>query len=259
VDDRTEAEHGRVSRDELYELIVESASDFAIYTIDQVGTTTSWNIGAERLFGYTETEMVQNGGDVIFTPEDRAAGVPDAERRQASADGRAFDERWHQRKDGSRFWASGLLIPLRSGTGYVKIARDRTEQHEADQRVREQEERFRLLATSIPQLVFTTIANGDRTWPSPQWIDYTGVSFDDSLGQGWLDAIHPDDRELTRAAWEEAIVAGEYYVEHRVWRAADQEYRWHQTRARPIASAADPAEWVGTMTDIDDLRTVKDR
>jgi PAS domain-containing protein len=62
VDDRTEAAHGRVSRDELYELMVESASDFAIYTIDQVGTATSWNIGAERLFGYTETEMVRTAG-----------------------------------------------------------------------------------------------------------------------------------------------------------------------------------------------------
>lgn len=259
MDDRTEAEHGPVSRDELYELIIESASDFAIYTVDQVGTATSWNIGAERLFGFTQTEMVRRSGDVIFTPEDRAAGVPDVERRQASAEGRALDERWHQRKDGSRFWASGLLMPLRSGSGYVKIARDRTEQHEADQRLREQKERFQVLATSVPQLVFTTFADGGRTWPSPQWIDYTGVSFDDSLGQGWLEAIHPDDRELTRLAWDDAMAAGEYYVEHRVWREADREYRWHQTRARPMPGPTGPAEWIGTMTDVHDLRSVKDR
>jgi PAS domain S-box-containing protein len=248
-----------VPRDELFELIVESASDFAIYTTDPSGTATSWNTGAERLFGFTEAEMLGNTGDVIFTPEDQAAGAPKAERVQASTDGRAFDERWHERKDGRRFWASGLLMPLRNGAGYVKIARDLTEQHEARQRVHEQEERFRVLATSVPQLVFTTFPDGGRTWPSPQWIDYTGVGFDDSLGQGWLDAIHPDDRELTRAAWDDASARGEYYVEHRVWRAADREYRWHQTRARPIAGATGPAEWIGTMTDIHDLRTVKDR
>lgn len=259
MDDKTEAAGGTVRQDELFELIVESASDFAIYTMDQDGTTTSWNTGAERLFGFTGAEMLGNSGDVIFTPEDLAAGMPEVERRTASADGRALDERWHRRKDGSRFWASGLLMPLRDGAGYVKIARDRTEQHEADQRVREQQERFRVLATSVPQLVFTTFPDGGRTWPSPQWIDYTGVGFDESLGQSWLDAIHPDDRELTRAGWDEATATGEYYVEHRVWSALDQEYRWHQTRARPISGPTGPAEWIGTMTDIHDLRSVKDR
>ncbi|HEX8509401.1 MAG TPA: PAS domain S-box protein [Propionibacteriaceae bacterium] len=259
MDKRSGTGEDRERRDELLELIVDSASDFAIYTTDDTGRATSWNIGAERLFGFTEGEVVGHSGDVIFTPEDRGAGVPGEERSRASADGRAVDERWHQRKDGSRFWASGLLMPLRSGDGYVKIARDRTEQHEAELRVRAQEERFHLLATSVPQLVFTTFADGDRTWPSPQWVDYTGLGFDKSLGQGWLEAIHPDDRELTRAGWIDAINTGEYYIEHRVWRAVDGEYRWHQTRARPLAGPTGPAEWIGTMTDIHDLRTLTDR
>lgn len=257
MDERSGPEGDR--KHELLELIVESVSDFAIYTTDRNGTTTSWNTGAKYLFGFTEEEMLGHSGDVIFTPEDLAAGVPDDERRRASADGRAIDERWHQRKDGGRFWASGLLTPLRSGNGYVKIARDLTQQHDAEQRTQEQKERFYLLATSVPQLVFTTFVDGDRTWPSPQWIDYTGVGFDESLGQGWLDAIHVDDRELTRAAWVEAITKGEYYVEHRVWSVADGEYRWHQTRAQPLPGPPGPVEWVGTMTDIHDLRTLKDR
>jgi PAS domain S-box-containing protein len=246
-------------RDELLALIVDSSVDFAIYTTDESGIATSWNIGAERLFGFTEADMVGHSGDVIFTHEDQVTGVPADERDRAKEDGRAFDERWHQRKDGSRFWASGLLMPLRTGAGYVKIARDLTEKHEAEQRVREQEERFRLLATSVPQLVFTTFPDGGRTWPSPQWIDYTGVGFDDSLGQGWMEAIHPDDRDLTRTVWEDALATGEYYVEHRVWRTADGDYRWHQTRARPLPGPTSPAEWIGTMTDIHELRALKDR
>jgi PAS domain S-box-containing protein len=248
-----------VRREELLELIIDSSADFAIYTVDQHGTATSWNIGAERLFGFTETEMTGHSGDVIFVPEDRAAGVPAEERRRAIAEGRALDERWHQRKDGSRFWASGLLMPLRNGAGFLKVARDRTKEYEAEQRVRAQEERFRILATSIPQLVFTTFPDGSRTWPSPQWIEYTGLSHDDSLGQGWLEAMHPDDRELTRAAWDDSITTGEYLVEHRVWCAAASEYRWHQTRARPLPGVAGAAEWIGTMTDIHDLRTLNDR
>ncbi len=259
MDEESEATESQIRRDELLELIIDSATDFAIYTTDLVGIATSWNAGAERLFGFTASEMIGHSGDAIFTPEDRARGIPDNERRDVDANGRALDERWHQRRDGSRFWASGLLMPLRDGTGYVKIARDRTEQYEAEQREREQDERFRLLATSVPQLVFTTFLDGGRTWPSPQWIDFTGLGFDESLGQGWLDAIHPDDRDMSATAWDAAAAAGEYYVEHRVWHAAGDEYRWHQTRALPLNGPTGPAEWIGTMTDIHDLRTLKDR
>jgi two-component sensor histidine kinase len=78
---------------------------------------------------------------------------------------------------------------------------------------------------------------------------------------GWLNAVHPDDRKATQAAWQDARGKGEYYVEHRVRRAADGQYRWHQTRAIPLAHATNPAatEWVGTMTDIHELRMLQDR
>jgi PAS domain S-box-containing protein len=249
------------SKEELFELVVESSIDFAIFTVDPNGTTTSWNVGAERLFGYTEEEMLGYSADVIFTPEDRAATAPEKERSDARANGRAADERWHQRKDGSRFWASGLMMPLKTGNaGFVKITRDRTDQHIAGERLREKEQRFRLLATSIPQLVFLTRPDGDRTWPSPQWIDFTGVSFEASLGLGWLDAVHPDDREATQNAWRQARSKGEYYIEHRVRRGADGEYLWHQTRAKPLeGERGESSDWVGTMTDINDLRGLQGR
>jgi PAS domain S-box-containing protein len=245
---------------ELFELIVESSTDFAIYTVDPDGNATSWNIGAERLFGYSEIEIVGSSGDIVFLPEDRQRGIPKQERLQALRDGRGADERWHQRKDGSRFWASGLMMPLRYGPGFVKITRDLTEQYQASQRLRENEERFRLLATSIPQLVFQTRHDGFRTWGSPQWIEFTGLSLDESVGFGWLDAIHPDDRAKTRQAWEGAAEAGEYYAEHRIRRNKDDEYRWHQTRARPINGLCPTShDWVGTMTDIHELRGLQDR
>jgi PAS domain S-box-containing protein len=249
------------NKEELFELLIESSIDFAIFTIDPNGLTTSWNAGAERLFGYAEHEMVGRSADVIFTAEDRAAAAPAMERSMARIHGRASDERWHQRNEGSRFWASGLMMPLRGeGAGFVKITRDRTEQHQAGERLRENEQRFRLLASSIPQLVFLTRPDGDRTWPSPQWIAFTGLGFDASLGLGWLEAVHPDDREATQDAWQEAREKGEYYIEHRIRRAADGEYLWHQTRAKPLEEkSAASSDWVGTMTDIDDLRGLQSR
>lgn len=247
-------------KEELFELLVQSSSDIAIFTMDPIGITTTWNIGAERLFGYSQDEILGRSADVIFTPEDRAARVHERERSEACANGRALDERWHQRKGGSRFWASGLMMPLKGGGGFVKITRDRTEQHQAGERLRENEERFRLLATSVPQLVFLTRPDGVRTWPSPQWIAFTGLSFDASLGLGWLEAVHPEDRAATKSAWQEARSKGEYYIEHRVRRQADGEYLWHQTRAKPLeGKSAASSDWVGTMTDIHDLRGLQSR
>ena len=256
---RSRVHHGP-GNDELFRLVVESSADMAIFTTDSEGITTSWNIGAERLFGYRESEILGTLADVIFTPEDRAHGAAEHERTQARTIGRALDDRWHQKKDGSRFWASGLLMPLQDEQGgFFKITRDRTEQHRANEQLRENEERFRLLATSIPQLVFRTLPNGDRTWGSPQWISFTGLSLEQSLGFGWYDAIHPSDRALTHEAWDTAQKFGEYYVEHRIRRAEDGAYRWHQTRAKPVDRKWVDREWVGTMTDIHDLRDLKDR
>jgi len=158
------ASNGVPTKEELFELMVESSTDFAIFTTDPEGATTSWNVGAERLFGYSAREMLSCSADLIFTPEDRSEGAPERERLAARTHGRATDERWHQRKDGSRFWASGLMMPLRVGSGFVKITRDRTEQHLAGERLRENEQRFRILATSVPQLVFLTRSDGSRTW-----------------------------------------------------------------------------------------------
>jgi PAS domain S-box-containing protein len=249
------------SKIELFELVVESSTDFAIFTMDGNGLATSWNVGAERLFGYSEEQMLGRSADVIFTAEDRAAAVPEKERSEVSIHGRAADERWHERADGSRFWASGLMMPLRGGgAGFVKITRDRTEQHQAGERLRENEQRFRLLATSIPQLVFLTRPDGNRTWPSPQWTAFTGLSFDDSLGLGWMEAVHPEDRDATQNAWQVARSKGEYYIEHRVRRQADGEYLWLQTRAKPLeGESAVSSDWVGTMTDIDALRGLQSR
>nr|WP_312029686.1 HWE histidine kinase domain-containing protein [Methylocystis sp. H62] len=122
----------------------------------------------------------------------------------------------------------------------------------AEQRIRESEESFRLLATNIPQLVFRTKGNGARAWGSPQWIEFTGLSLEDSLGFGWLEAIHPEDHDATVAAWAAAEETGEYCVEHRIRRGSDGEYRWHQTRAKPIAEIQ--GDWVGTSTDVHQLR-----
>jgi PAS domain S-box-containing protein len=125
--------------DSHYRQIVQSAVDYAVVSCDLQGYVTSWNEGARRVLGWTEAEMLGQSVHRFFTPEDVAAGVPAAEMATARRDGQASDERWHVRKSGERFWASGELMPLRgdSGelTGFIKILRDRTlERQEAARR-----------------------------------------------------------------------------------------------------------------------------
>ena len=125
---RREAEEQARASEARMRMVAESADDYAIVTLDEAGRVTSWNNGAQNLFGYGAEEMQGQPIDRVFVPEDRAAGVPADELRRARTDGRAEDERWHLRKDGSRFFCSGVTTPLRNGSihGYAKIARDVT-------------------------------------------------------------------------------------------------------------------------------------
>lgn len=113
-----------------FRFIVESAKDYAIFTLDLNGIVTSWNVGAERLLGYSEAEIIGREGRIIFTPEDQEQGKAEREMELAQTQGQVENERWHMRQDGSRFWASGLVMPLqdKAGTmqGLVKILQDKT-------------------------------------------------------------------------------------------------------------------------------------
>jgi PAS domain S-box-containing protein len=122
------------------QLLIEAASDYAIFAMDQERRVTMWNLGAERMFRFGEKEIVGQSADIIFTPEDRAAHAPETEASEALLKGRAADERWHMRKNGERFYASGVMSPLRNvdGThiGFVKITRDLTRAKLAEQELR---------------------------------------------------------------------------------------------------------------------------
>ncbi|HJV53798.1 MAG TPA: chemotaxis protein CheB [Noviherbaspirillum sp.] len=117
-------------------LFAESTRDYAIITSDKEGLITSWNKGAERMFGYAEDEALGQKLDIIFLPEDVAAGVPEGERTRALVAGSADDERWYVRKDGSRLFCGGVTTPLENAgiDGYAKIVRDLTERMQAESR-----------------------------------------------------------------------------------------------------------------------------
>jgi two-component system CheB/CheR fusion protein len=139
ISERKFAEDALRESEERFRLVLENAVDYAIFSMDLERRVKSWNTGAERLLGYSEAEILGRSADTIFTDEDRAAGAPQEEAAIALAQGRAADDRLHQRKDGSRFWASGALMPMHNGEGavigMVKVLRDQSEQRAAEEEV----------------------------------------------------------------------------------------------------------------------------
>ncbi|EJB06117.1 PAS domain S-box [Rhizobium leguminosarum bv. trifolii WSM597] len=147
--------HPSRARERFLEAILQSAIEYAIIAVDLEGLVTTWNEGARRIFGWEDPEIIGRPVAVIFTENDREAGAPQREMTAALTDGHGDDERWHVRKDGSLFWASGQMMALRSDDGelegFLKILRDRTEQ-------RENEERQRVLMHELSHRIKNTLA-----------------------------------------------------------------------------------------------------
>ncbi|MCL9997945.1 MAG: PAS domain S-box protein [Erythrobacter sp.] len=264
ITERKMVESALRSSEERLRLVVEGARDYAIFTIDPEGRVVDWYSGAERVFGYSADEIRGYGAECLYTPEDRARGEDSKELAQACETGSAPNIRWHPRKDGGRVFIEGHIVALRAsdGTlrGYLKIGQDVTEAKRVQRALTESEERLRTLTEGIPQLVWRSGKEGHWTWSSPQWQAFTGQNLKASLDLGWLDALHPDDRDAAMRAWRKAVPADGVDVEYRVRRNTDGAYIWHHTRAVPVRDRDGRiAEWLGTTTDVQELKEMQER
>ncbi len=153
ITERKLAEAARHRTEERLRLIVNSATDYAIFTLDLERRVTSWSPGAQAMLGYGEADILGQPGDLVFTPEDRADNAPVLEVEKARRVGRAENERYHLRRDGSRFYGSGLSMPLceDDGTliGFVKIMRDLSEAKRAEDALRANEARLHTAVTIV--------------------------------------------------------------------------------------------------------------
>jgi PAS domain S-box-containing protein len=135
--------------------VLDSARDHAIVTLNLAGQITGWNEGARAILGYGDAEVLGRSGELFFPAEDRAQGVFMGELCRAMEEGRAPNERWHIRRDGSRFWASGAMLPLLDGNGqpegFLNVMRDNSA-------VRAEEERRALLMAEMGHRVKNTLA-----------------------------------------------------------------------------------------------------
>jgi PAS domain S-box-containing protein len=147
----------------------------------------------------------------------------------------------------------------RETVALTEESRARKEVESILEKLRESEERYRLLVDMVPQNIWTTDAEGRHTYFSRRWYDYTGASADDSTGEGWMTWIHPDDWERTAARWQHSLETGEpYEIEYR-FRGADGDYHWFLGKAMPLRNEAGAiVEWFGTATGISERKRLEE-
>ena len=243
--------------------ILNSARDFAIIATDLTGIVTEWSRGAEHVFGWHEGDVIGRDIGLILTPEDRAADVLAAEMRAARDTGRAPDERWHVRKSGERFWASGELAPLHDGdgrhAGYVKVLRDRTEQHLASRALEEAEQRLRRAQEAGGVGVFHVGAD-DVLHATPAFCRLFGVAPRATLPASvFEELVIPEDRHLMSDPRSRARGTAPLDVEYRIRRADTGELRWIARKGEILRDAdGAPLRFAGVARDVTEQRRARD-
>lgn len=237
--------------------IVQSSND-GIISKTLEGIVTSWNDSAQRIFGYTGAEMTGQPISKLI-PEERLEEEQDILARLKK--GEMIDTFETQRitKQKNLIDVSLTVSPIKNISGNVigasKIIRDITTQKLNERLIKESEQKFRLLADSMPQFIWISDVLGNLNYFNQTVFDYSGLSPEQINEGGWLQIIHPDDREENIKQWQYAISTGEpFFFEHR-FQHKDGEYRWQLSRAVPQKDENGKIQmWVGTSTDIDEIK-----
>ncbi|AUW60250.1 hybrid sensor histidine kinase/response regulator [Sphingobium sp. SCG-1] len=240
--------------------ILDSAIDYAIIATDLHGRVERWNAGATAILGWTEQDMLGEQIDRFFTPEDRAGKLPQEERDEALAHGRSRSRRWHVRKSGERFWASGEKTPLldSSGTpiGLVKVLRDQTEEHIAQEALRTSEAQLtRAQAAGGVGLFSIDIVTG-AVMATPEFSRIFGLSETGSIPATLIESlVIPGDEEIISDDESRRNGTAELDVEYRIRRADTGEERIIARKGEyERDEAGAPVRLVGAVQDVTDKR-----
>ena len=169
-----------------YRLLFETTVDYAVFHLDLQGRIETWNAGAERIFGYEQSEIIGRPGSDLFTPEDLFCGVPELELKTAMESGRAGHSRWYVRKDGSPFWAHGVTLGLRDSSGCLvslaKIVRDETSLKQSDELLQYQLNLADAIASNAAEALLLVDSEGRTTFANPTAVSMFGWKSEQLVG-----------------------------------------------------------------------------
>ena len=237
--------------------VVESSGD-AIISKTLEGTITAWNRGAEKVFGYSSTEAVGSSMALLIPPEraEEEAGILARIGLGEIVD--HFDT-VRVRKGGEKIDVSVTISPIRDSTGTIvgasKIARDITARRQAEEAMRESEERFHAMLNGIPQLAWTAEPDGYIFWFNQRWYDYTGTTPEQTRGWDWQSVHDPEILPKVLDQWKVAIAEGTPFEMEFPLRAGDGHFGMFLTRIMPLKDAnGRVVRWFGTNTDISGIK-----
>jgi PAS domain S-box-containing protein len=235
-----------------------------MWDLDLVTDTSVRSLRHDQIFGYSAA--VPNWGVAVFmthvVPEDRDVAKQAFEKAFVSDN---FDMecriRW---ADESIHWISAKGRVYRNPKGdpvrMMGTVLDVTEHKLAQEALQTSEREFRQLAEAMPQIVWATTADGLNIYFNQQWVDYTGLTLEESYGEGWITPFHPDDRQRAWDAWQRATKYRDIYSLECRLRRADGVYRWWLIRGVPLLDAnGEVSKWFGTCTDIEQIKVAEQR
>ena len=254
--DITERKRAEETRERLAAVI--DSTDDAIISKTLDGTISTWNRGAEKVFGYCGEEVIGKPMLILFPP-DRVKEEAEILARIGRGESVEHYETVRIRKDGSRIDVSVTISPVRDINGRIigasKITRDISESKRAEEALRESEQRFQAMANGIPQLAWMAEADGHIFWYNQRWYDYTGTTFAQMEGWGWQSVHDPEILPSVIERWKGSIARGEPFDMEFPLRGGDGSFRTFLTRIMPVRDAeGHVTRWFGTNTDISEQK-----
>jgi PAS domain S-box-containing protein len=217
------------------QLIINSVKDCAIYMLDTEGRILTWSTGSRLLYGYEPEDVLGQPFDKLYPPDRMAP--PEGELIVAARRGWFEEECWHLRRDGSRFCGDDIVSSIRDEDGKLRgfavVTRDATPRIELREQTERARDHYMTLFSSFPNLVWRSDPEGRCDYVNQAWLEYTGRSMGEERDDGWMDSVHPDNRDAWRSIVERTFPTRQpFEIEFRM-RRADGDYGWMICSGRP--------------------------